>query len=27
LAYAAWVGITRIEDYVRRSSDCFPALD
>lgn len=27
LAYAAWVAITRVEDYVRRSSDCFPTLD
>jgi diacylglycerol diphosphate phosphatase/phosphatidate phosphatase len=27
LVFAAWVAITRVEDYVRRSSDCFPALD
>jgi len=25
LVFAAWVAITRVEDYVRRSSDCFPA--
>ena len=27
LVFAAWVAITRIEDYVCRSSNCFPALD
>lgn len=27
LVFASWVAITRIEDYVRRSSDCFLALD
>ena len=27
LVFAAWVAITRVEDYVRRSSDCLPALD
>ncbi len=27
LVSAAWVAITRVEDYVGRSSDCFPALD
>jgi hypothetical protein len=27
LVFAAWVAITRVEDYVRRSSDCFPTLD
>lgn len=27
LVFAAWVAITRVEDYVRQSSDCFLALD
>jgi diacylglycerol diphosphate phosphatase/phosphatidate phosphatase len=27
LAFATWVAITRIEDYVGRSSDCPPVLD
>jgi diacylglycerol diphosphate phosphatase / phosphatidate phosphatase len=27
LVYAAWVAITRVEDYVGRSSDCFLAPD
>jgi hypothetical protein len=27
LVYAAWVAITRIEDYVGYSSDCIQALD
>ena len=27
LAFAAWVAITRIEDYVGSSSDCIQALD